>query len=171
MKNQSLLIIVAVVIVLGAGAFFLSQSQKTPDAMIDKTGDQIMENDSLMQDDEMMKEDEGSMMQDDGAEMHDRYVAYTPQAFAAASNEKRVLYFHADWCPTCRPFNAELSTRTSEIPSGVVVFKTNYDTETALKQKYGITYQHTFVIVDSAGNEVSKWNGGSVDEFLSRISR
>lgn len=170
MKNQSLLIIAAVIILLAGGAFLYSQSQKTPDAMMDKTGDQMMKDDSLMQEDEMMKEDEDSMMQDDGAMMSDRYVAYTPQAFAAASNEKRVLYFHADWCPTCRPFNAELSTRTDEIPSGVVVFKTNYDTENALKQKYGITYQHTFVIVDSAGNEVSKWNGGSVDQFLSRIS-
>src|SRR3972149_11950962 len=32
-----------------------------------------------------------------------RYVPYSPAAFDAAREYKRVLYFHADWCSVCRP--------------------------------------------------------------------
>ena len=99
----------------------------------------------------------------------DRYVAYSQSAFDSASDKRRVLYFHADWCPTCRPLNAALSKNPNQIPEGVVLFKTNYDTETALKTKYGITYQHTFVEVDVQGNAVQVWSGGNVDDVISRL--
>jgi hypothetical protein len=35
----------------------------------------------------------------------------------------------------------------------------NYDNSTALKQKYAVTYQHTFVQVDKDGNLIKKWSG------------
>lgn len=53
-----------------------------------------------------------------------------------------------------------------QIPAGVVVFKTDYDSSTDLKKKYAITYQHTFVLVDPNGNEIKKWNGGGVAEII-----
>ncbi|MBI4062444.1 hypothetical protein HY410_00825 [Candidatus Gottesmanbacteria bacterium] len=99
----------------------------------------------------------------------DRYVPYSQSAFDASSNKRRVLYFHADWCPTCRPLNAALTANPNQIPQGVVLFKTNYDTETALKQKYAITYQHTFVEVDAQGNAIQAWSGGTVDDVISRL--
>jgi len=96
----------------------------------------------------------------------DRYVEYTPDLFADHSNQKRVLFFYASWCPTCRPANAEFESRAGEIPEGVILFRTDYDKETALKQKYNITYQHTFVLVDAQGLELKKWNGGAMSELL-----
>jgi len=57
----------------------------------------------------------------------------------------------------------------SKLPVDVVVFKTDYDTERGLKQKYGVTYQHTYVQVDSDGREVAKWNGGGVDKLLEEL--
>lgn len=98
-----------------------------------------------------------------------RYVAYSKAAFDALSDKRRVLYFHAPWCPTCRPLDKSLSSNPNQIPDGVVLFKTDYDTETALKTKYGITYQHTFVEVDAAGNAVQTWNGGDVADIVSRL--
>jgi thioredoxin-related protein len=41
--------------------------------------------------------------------------------------------------------------------------------EKDLAKKYGITYQHTFVQIDSKGNEITKWNGGKTDELLAKI--
>ena len=98
-----------------------------------------------------------------------RYQTYTPSAFAAAQDQKRVLYFHANWCPVCRPIDREFQEKADQIPTGVVVFKTDYDTESELKKKYAITYQHTFVQIDAAGNEVLKWNGGGLTEVISRV--
>ena len=95
-----------------------------------------------------------------------RYLAYSQTAFDAAKNQKRVLYFHADWCSTCRPLDKEFSAKVSEIPQDVVLLKLNYDTATELKKKYGITYQHTFVQVDANGNKVTAWSGGGLAELI-----
>ena len=42
----------------------------------------------------------------------------------------------------------------------------NYDESRDLKRRYGVTYQHTFVVIDSDGDAVTKWNGGSVDDIV-----
>lgn len=98
-----------------------------------------------------------------------RYQVYTNSSFDAVKGNRRVLYFHADWCPICRHLDKEFQSRASEIPGDVYVFKTNYDREVQLKQKYGVTYQHTFVLVDKNGNAIKKWNGGSFDEVLNMV--
>lgn len=98
-----------------------------------------------------------------------RYVPYSKDTFTGARTMKRVLYFHADWCPTCRPLDREFTTRMDSIPQDVVIFKTNYDTEIELKKTYAITYQHTFVQVDDQDTEISKWNGGNFDDVISHI--
>lgn len=98
-----------------------------------------------------------------------RYVVYSKTAFDAASDKRRVLYFHAPWCPTCRPLDKSLTDNPNQIPEGVVIFKTDYDSETALKTKYAITYQHTFVEVDAQGNAVQTWSGGSVTDVVAKL--
>lgn len=104
---------------------------------------------------EMMEED--VMMEGDTASTHGSYTTYAADKVAAAGDDTVLLYFHADWCPICRPLDAALRTSESSIPSDVRIFKVDYDTETALKQKYGVTYQHTVVQVSSDGTFVKKW--------------
>lgn len=94
------------------------------------------------------------------------YSEYTKEAFDQAKDKKRVLYFHAVWCPVCKQIDKELAASTAKLPPNTVVFKTDYDKETALKQQYGITYQHTFVYMDSEGKALKKWNGGGVTEII-----
>lgn len=98
----------------------------------------------------------------------ERYITYSPQAIAQATENggKAILFFHATWCPTCRAANEDILSRLDEIPSNITIIKTDYDTYDELKRKYNITYQHTFVQVDSQGNEITTWNGGDVDEIL-----
>jgi thiol-disulfide isomerase/thioredoxin len=92
------------------------------------------------------------------------YKDYGPDAVAQAqkAGSKVVLFFHADWCPFCVEADKQFKAKLDQIPPGVTIFKTPYDTETALKQKYGVTYQHTFVQIDAKGNMATKWNGGDI---------
>lgn len=98
-----------------------------------------------------------------------QYVAYSKEAFDAAADKKRVLFFHAAWCPTCKAADAKFLSSAAVLPSNTVVFKVNYDTEIELKKKYGVTYQHTFVYVDVQGNEIVKWNGGDTAGIISHL--
>ncbi|WP_424950822.1 thioredoxin domain-containing protein [Deinococcus sp.] len=97
------------------------------------------------------------------------YLVYTPAAFQAAKGERRVLFFHATWCPTCKAADIDIRAKLSELPEDVALFKTDYDKEVALKTRYGVTYQHTFVLVDSAGKALKKWNGGSMADVLANL--
>lgn len=99
------------------------------------------------------------------------YKDYSPAAVTSEfkAGNKVVLFFHATWCPTCKQADAAFKTNAGQIPAGVTVLKTDYDSNTELKQKYGITYQHTFVQIDSAGNEITKWNGGDIDNLKKYI--
>ena len=84
------------------------------------------------------------------------YTEYNQLSFEQSADKKRVLFFHAPWCPTCKVANAEFDSRASEIPDGVILFKVDYDSETELKKRYNITYQHTFVLLDGGGTEIKK---------------
>lgn len=99
------------------------------------------------------------------------YVEYTPAIVAdsASQGKKVVLFFHASWCPTCKAAEQDILGRVNEIPENIVIVKTDYDTYTQLKEKYNITYQHTFVQVDGEGNQITVWNGGDLDEIIKNI--
>lgn len=154
------------------------------DAMMD-TGE-IKSDDAMMQDsssDTMIKKDEPADVMMDGGQGQSatgvtvtvaaapQYIDYSPAAFAAAAGAThRVLFFHATWCPFCKEANADFTAHLSQLPAGTVLLKTDYDREVELKKKYGITYQHTFVVVDAAGNELAKWNGGGVAEMNTHLA-
>lgn len=82
------------------------------------------------------------------------YVDYSSSVVANTAGTK-ILFFHAPWCPQCRALDQ--SIKSSVIPSGVTIIKTDYDTNQALRQKYGVTIQTTLVKVDDQGNLVKKY--------------
>lgn len=144
---------VAVLLGIGAIAYQNNAGKNMEKSAMEEKADVVMEK----------KQDDTAMMEKTGT-----YQEYSPTAFTAAADKKRVYFFHAKWCPTCKAANQEFSAATN-IPAGVVLFKTDYDSETTLKSKYGITYQHTFVQVDSEGNEIAKWNGGGIKELAANL--
>ena len=83
------------------------------------------------------------------------YTAYVPANFESTAAKKRVLFFHAPWCPQCRALDADLTSKP--LPDGVAIFKTDYDSNQALRQKYGVTQQTTFVEVDKDGNKIKSY--------------
>ena len=121
--------------------------------------------------DTMMKKDEAAMMDKADTMMKaGSYEAYGADKIARAETGDVVLFFHASWCPSCRGLNGSIESNLESIPESVTILKTDYDKETELKKKYGVTYQHTLVQVDKDGNMIKKWSGGSsLDNLLSHI--
>ena len=105
----------------------------------------------------------------------DRYVIYKNGLIEASADTRRILFFYANWCSTCIPADKAIREGVSQIPQDVTIIRVNYnDTDTDeeekdLARKYGITYQHTFVQIDSDGKVVTKWNGGALTELLENI--
>ncbi len=155
-KNIWIIIGIIILIVLGNGIY----------AYLNNKGGVMVE-----EKDVMMKGDEISMMVEDDTMMKvGSYEEYAPEKIATASvTHDIVLFFRASWCPTCPAVDADIKANLSKIPSDLTILDVNYDNSASLKQKYGVTYQHTFVQVDSAGTEITKWNGGQTDELLANI--
>ena len=98
------------------------------------------------------------------------YAPYSVKAFNDASKLKRVLFFAASWCPSCRSADKDITENIKLIPADTVIFKTDYDTETALKTKYLVTRQHTFVWVNAKGEVIKKWSGGGASDVTKAVS-
>lgn len=81
-----------------------------------------------------------------------QYTAYSEPAFMQAGSQTRILFFHASWCPQCRLLDQDIQKQ--QLPPGVIIFKVDYDTNLALRQKYGVTLQTTLVKVDGSGNKL-----------------
>lgn len=82
---------------------------------------------------------------------------------------KSILFFNATWCPSYQAITKALKEDPSRIPDGTDIVSVDYDTNTELRQKYGVTTQHTFVQVDDEGNAVRTWSATNVDDALSGI--
>ena len=135
--------------------------QKKDKAMVEKMKGEKMPTSSADKTDQG-----GSMMEKPG-----RYQDYSAGAVSVEqkAGHKVVLFFYAPWCPFCRAADADFQAHGDKIPAGVTVLKTSYDNETTLKQKYGVTYQHTFVQIDSSGNLVTKWISGDTDLLAKNV--
>ena len=126
---------------------------------------------ALMEADTSVVGDTTEAMEATGAMMADagEYLDYSDAAFAAAADKKRVLFFHATWCPDCKAANTEIISMAEKIPADVAIFKADYDTQKELKKKYGIANQHSFVLVNTAGEAITKWNGGTFATLLGKV--
>lgn len=82
------------------------------------------------------------------------YVEYKEGAIENAAGTK-ILFFHAPWCPQCRAIESDIMQKG--VPDGVTIIKVDYDTNQALRQKYGVTIQTTLVKVDDNGNLIEKY--------------
>ncbi len=88
------------------------------------------------------------------------YEIYAPEKITEkAKTGKVVLFFHASWCPSCQIVDKDIRANLAAIPSGVTILDVDYDTAQALRVKYKVTYQHTFVQVSPDGTQIKKWSG------------
>ncbi len=171
--------LVALVVIVGAVLAFnyssnskVASEQSSSEAMMEEKDDAMMDEDSMIKkdDDKMMSDDkmgsDDAMMKKSGS-----YKDYSENAVSSEqqAGNKVVLFFHAPWCPFCRAADAAFKANPEKIPANVTVLKTDYDSNTELKTKYGVTTQHTFVQIDNSGNQVTKWVSGDIDTLIKNI--
>ena len=89
------------------------------------------------------------------------YEIYSPEKLSLAENGKVLLFFHAPWCPICRVIESEINSNPNSITRGVHILKVDFDTSITLRQKYGVTVQHTFIEVNKDGGQIQKWSDSS----------
>lgn len=169
MSPRNIVLIGAAVLIVLGGAFTLLSNRNADSTM--QKGDVAMEQGSEMMESKdatateknsgtMTAQDEagakptGEMMMQAGS-----YEPYGPEKIAKATTGNVVLFFKASWCPTCRAVHADIQSHLKDIPSNLTILDLDYDNSAALKQKYGVVYQHTFVQVDAQGNSIKKWSG------------
>ena len=145
----------------------MKQTQLQKEAMMreaDAVADKMATGTEAMMKKDAMQKD-GAMMQKAGT-----YEVYSPEKLVKAEQGKVVLFFRASWCPTCRALDADIRAHLSSIPAGLTILDVNYDDSKALKQKYGVTYQHTFVQVDAQGIQLAKWSASpTLAELVTHI--
>lgn len=164
--------LVVAVAVIGIFLFTKSNQKAT-------TTEEAMKEEVMVKDDVMMQEEvDGAMMEGDDVMMKEEdamtggdtmmeeammgtgsYEVYSADKIAKANDGKVVLFFKASWCPTCRALDADIKAQLKTIPADVTILEVDYDKYKDLRQKYGVTTQHTLVQVDGAGNSLAKWNG------------
>lgn len=100
------------------------------------------------------------------------YFDYSRISLAKAKqNGRTVLFFAAtSWCNTCSALDLELKDRSSILPSDVSVLKIDYDHDVATNRAYGISSQHTMILLDKNGDEIKRWVGGGIDTLISEIN-
>jgi thiol-disulfide isomerase/thioredoxin len=152
-------IIVLAVLVIGGGVY--ATMGTTQESVVTKTAPpEVITN--AQPDTTMMKKDElttpTAMTKTDTMTKAGSYESYAPEKVALASGTHSVvLFFRAGWCPTCRAVDGDIKANLSKIPESLTILDVNYDNSTELKQKYGVTYQHTFVHVAADGTLIKKW--------------
>ena len=160
MKNLPYILII--VLILGLIGFLV----------ISPTNEQTTNPENLQE--KMMEEENGLNTNghaEEGVTKQATYTAYSKEAVTAASAEDlTLLFFHADWCPTCRAAEKDIMQNQTSLPDNLTVLKTDYDTNRDLRTRYSLTSQHAFVLVDNEGNEVSKWYGGGVKTILENLN-
>jgi thioredoxin 1 len=157
--NKFVIVVIVFATILGSSYFFLVH-QKKDNLSTDLTASRNIQD---------LSEDSIKKSADS------RYIEYSPESYELHKDKRRVLFFYANWCPTCRLADADFVKNISIIPEDTVVIRVNYnDSETdnnekELAKNYAVTYQHTFVQINGHGNEVTKWNGGQTEDLLKNI--
>jgi thiol-disulfide isomerase/thioredoxin len=99
-----------------------------------------------------------------------QYVAHTDELYQSLlGSEPMILFFHAEWCPTCRIMEAQIQENWDDFPEGTNILKVNFDTAKDLRTTYNITSQSTVVVLDRDGNVTKTVAFPSTDQLIKLI--
>ncbi len=123
-----------------------------------------------------MAEKEATAGKDAIAKDNSFYKPFSKSEYDAAIASQKIIFleFYANWCPSCaaqKPIN-EGAFASAQIPKNVAGFQVNYkdsDTdadEVVLAKQFGITYQHTRVVLKVDGSVSGKSTGNIGEEQI-----
>lgn len=97
---------------------------------------------------------------------------------AVSENKKIMLYFYADWCPSCKAEQVDVIAAFDELAvSDIIAFRVNYrdsntdDFEEDLAREHGITYQHTKVFIVDGERTQKAPNIWSKDKYIEEVMK
>lgn len=109
------------------------------------------------------------------------FEVYTKEAFEAAQLEGKpvILFFYANWCPTCLAEEPIFQKKIAETTREVHAFRVNYkdtDTDTdeeALAKSFDIFLQHTLTYLNSDGSEqrrtIGTQGGNAIRQYIDEL--
>lgn len=100
------------------------------------------------------------------------FTSFTQERYSELLGKKPfVLFFHASWCSTCTQLTKEINNDLANFPNGTMILKADFDTETKLKQDYGIVMQATLVVINKTGKAVQTLAAPSAEELKKAIAQ
>jgi thiol-disulfide isomerase/thioredoxin len=77
------------------------------------------------------------------------YLAYSKDAVdtAVAEGKRVAVFFHSKTCGSCAKLDGDIEANEADIPSDVVIFKTDWDDNQDLAQEYKVDKYHTITYV------------------------
>ena len=171
LKNNTLKLVsvMAAFMIIGVGAYVFTSANpitqnsepKNESSSVPKTEEMTnIATNEVLKNEEKIKSsiDDTSSVNDENIKTKTAgtYAPYSADQLSKASSGNVVLFFKASWCPTCVSTEKDINSNLDKIPSDLTILAVDYDKETELKKKYGITTQHSFVKVDKDGKELKK---------------
>lgn len=174
MTKRNIIIIISLVTILSIAGFLIlkkSPNQNTP--QVPNTPISTTENNQLT------SKYKGKIL----AGNNSPYLEFNLEDYQNAQREGKIiiLNFYANWCPICRAEAPEWQNAFNELnDENIVGFRINFndsdtdDSEKNVAKQFGVTYQHTKVILQSDKKllqETVQWDKEKIVEELSKAKQ
>ena len=97
---------------------------------------------------------------------------------ALSENKKILLYFYATWCPICVAEQPAIKGTFDELDNeNIIGFRVNYkdsatdNYEKSLAEEFGITYQHTKVIIVNGEQSLKSLENWDKDKYIEELNK
>ena len=108
------------------------------------------------------------------------YIEFNKQDYQKALSENKIilLYFYANWCPLCKLEEPQTFAAFNELnKTDFIGFRVNYkdsdtdEDEVELAKEFGVTYQHTKVIIKNGQRVLKAPDSWDKDRYLEEIKK
>ena len=158
------------------------------DGTIEKAdGTMIKPDGTMIKPDGTMIKPDGTMIEPSASEgamvKTSSYTPFTQSEYDKAKSEGKIIFleFYANWCPICKTQEPQIEAAFPEIKNpNVIGFRVNYndsdtdENERNLAREFGITYQHTHIILNADGSVAKKsldyWGKEMVKSEIEKVA-
>lgn len=180
MNKNIIFAIIILTLILGASYIvYTTSSTSSDEAMVaDEQAMMPKEETSMMESESMSDESNMLYSGQQIAGTVSPYIVFNSKDYEKALAEGKTVFleFYASWCPVCRGEAPDIEAGFNQLNDpNVVGFRVNYndpdtdDTEKALAQEYGVTYQHTKVIIQNGEVVLKNGEVWDTERFLTEL--